>query len=300
MPVKSLLVLTAQFGDIDDELIGDGVRIVRIPSATREQIYKQNDLQIANWDLFYGGYNHALVNVYDPREKSDDEAEQEIVRASIILRIIQPHSSSLHLVITAEGSEKDPTFIAQSRVGIGTKTYVCASDVDVLITRDHVRKARALWPNIQTVCQQFQNHRRILRALRFFEIACSNYDGGIRHILFHSGLETLLCTHRDYLNQQIRQRVEAICGAKVTREDVRDITDMRGGLAHSGAIVEKAKGREEELIQKLERIFRACLYHVLSDGESVRIFSDDDKLKAAFPVSVKRAERKETDEIINV
>jgi hypothetical protein len=300
MPVKSLLVLTAQFGDIDDELIGDGVRIVRIPSEAREQIYKQNNLQIANWDLFYGGYNHALVNVYDPIEKSDDEAEQEIVRASIILRIIQPYSSGFHLVITAEGAAKEPIFDARSRVGIGTKTYVCASDIDVLITRDHVRKARALWPNIQTVCQQFQNHRRILRALRFFEIACSNFDGGIRHILSHSGLETLLCTNKDYLGQQVRQRVGAICGANVNRQDVKDITNMRGGLAHSGAIVEKAKGREEELIQKLERIFRACLYHVLSESESVKIFSDDDKLKAAFPVSVKKADRNETSEIIQV
>src|ERR1039457_3955683 len=131
MPVKSLLVLTRQIGDIDDELIGDGVRIVRIPNATREQIFKQNDLQIANWELFYGGYNHALVNVYDPRETSDDEAEQEIVRASVILKIIQPYASSLHLVITAEGAAKEPVFVAQNRVGIGTKTYVCASDVDV-------------------------------------------------------------------------------------------------------------------------------------------------------------------------
>lgn len=45
---------------------------------------------------------------------------------------------------------------------------------------------------------------------------------------------------------------------------MRDITEMRAGLVHSGAIVEKAKGREEELIQKLERIVRACLYHALS------------------------------------
>jgi len=186
MPVKSLLVLTRQFRDTDDELVGDGVRIARIPDARREQIYKQNNQQIGNWDLFYGGYDHALVNVYDPREKSDDEAEQEIVRASIILKIIQPYSSGLHLVITAEGSAKEPMFLAQNRIGIGTTTYVCASDVGVYVTRDHVRKARVMWPNIQIVCQQFKNHRRILRALRFFEIACSNYDGGIRHILFHS------------------------------------------------------------------------------------------------------------------
>src|SRR6202030_3230932 len=113
-------------------------------------------------------------------------------------------------------------------------------------------------------------------------------------------LETLLCTHRDYLTQQVRQRVSAICGPKITSEDLRDITNMRGGLAHSGAIVEKAKGREEELIQKLERILRACLYHVLADRESIEIFSDDDKLKSAFPVLVKKAERKETDETMYI
>jgi hypothetical protein len=300
MPSKYLLVLTRQFREIDDELVGDGVRIIKIPDTLREQIYKQNSQQIANWDLYYGGYDHAFMNVYDPREKSDDEAEQEIVRASIILKVIQPYSSGLHLVINAEGSKEDPVFIAQNRIGIGTRTYVCASDVNVLLSREHVQRARVMWPNIQFVCQQFESHRRILRALRFFEIACSNYDGGIRHILFHSALETLLCTHRDYLTQQVRQRVSAICGPKITNEDLRDITNMRGGLAHSGAIVEKAKGREEELIQKLERILRACLYHVLADRESVETFSDDDKLKSAFPVLVKKAERKETDEILSI
>jgi hypothetical protein len=98
----------------------------------------------------------------------------------------------------------------------------------------------------------------------------------------------------------IRRLVSAICGTEIPMEDIRDITNMRGGLAHSGAIVEKAKGREEELIQKLERILRACLYHVLSDRESVEIFSDGDKLKDAFRVLVNKAERKETGETIYV
>src|SRR5260370_9616391 len=300
MPVKNLFVLTRQFRDIDNEFVGDGGRIVRVYAAMRQKLLEQNSKQIAEYDLIYGGYDHALVNVYDLAEKSDDEAEQEIVRASVILKIIQPYSSGLHLVITAQGSREHPVYDARSRVGIGTNTYVCASDINVFLSREHVRRARVMWPNVQLVCQQFQDHHRILLALRLFEIASSNYDGGIRHILFHSGLETLLCTNRDYLTQQVRQRVSAICGNKVTREDIRDITDMRGGLAHSGAIVEKAKGREEELIQKLERILRACLYHVLSDPQSVEIFSDDDKLKKAFPVKVNKAERKETGEIIYV
>jgi hypothetical protein len=53
-------------------------------------------------------------------------------------------------------------------------------------------------------------------------------------------------------------------------------------------------------VKKLERILRACLYHVLADRESVETFSDDDKLKSAFPVLVKKAERKETDEILSI
>ena len=73
---------------------------------------------------------------------------------------------------------------------------------------------------------------------------------------------------------------------------------MRAGLVHSGAIVEKAIGREEELIQKLERIVRACLYHVLSDSESVKLFSDDEAIKNTFPVQVQKFERKPTGQTI--
>src|ERR1700751_5807789 len=83
MSVKNLLVLTRQFRDIDNELIGDGVRIVRVSDTLRKETLERNHKQIAEWDLLHGGYDHALVNVYDPREKSDNEAEQEIVRASV-------------------------------------------------------------------------------------------------------------------------------------------------------------------------------------------------------------------------
>src|SRR5260370_37572215 len=115
MPVKNLLVFTGQFRDIDDELVGDGVRIIRVSDALREKILKQNNKQIAEWDLTHGGYDHALVNVYDPREKSDDEAEQEIVMASIIIKIIQPYSSGVDLVVTADGSTEQPGYDARRR-----------------------------------------------------------------------------------------------------------------------------------------------------------------------------------------
>jgi hypothetical protein len=293
MTQKSLWVLTRQFSGVNDELIGDGVRVVKITDATRSQMWDQNTHQIANWDLFFGGYNHALVNTYDPSQKSDHEAEQEIIRASIIVRIIKQFSSGLHLVLKTEGTRKTTEFTAHSRIGIGTASYVCASDANTWVTCNDIRKARVMWPNIQTVCQQFAAHRRLLRAIRFFEIGCSNCDGGIRIILFHSGVETLLCTSKEYNTQQVRQRVLAIC-PQVSREDVRDITEMRAVMAHSGAIVKRAKGREEELTQKLERILRACLYHVLSDAESVEIFSDNEKLKKAFPVQVQEFVRQPT------
>jgi hypothetical protein len=294
MREKSLLVLTRQFRDVQDELVGENVRIVRITDAIRKKIAEHNTHQMANWDVFYGGYDHAFINTYDAEKVTDDAAEQEIVRAAIILRIIQPFSSGLHLVCTIEGTPENPLFYGHSRVGIGTNSYVCASDVGVWITREHIRKARVMWPNIQIVCQQWEQHRRILRAIRFFEIACSNYDGGIRHILFHSALETLVCTSREYNTQQIRQRVLQICPTGVSKQDVRDITEMRAGLVHSGGIVEKAKGREEELIQKLERIVRAILFHALCDTEGLELFSDEEKLKKVYPVSVKEIVRQET------
>jgi hypothetical protein len=95
------------------------------------------------------------------------------------------------------------------------------------------------------------------------------------------------------LTAQVRQRVMALC-PKVSPEELSAIIGMRGGLVHSGAIVETARGREEQLIEKLERIVRACLYHVLADPESVEIFSDEEKIRQNFPVEVKETKRQET------
>jgi hypothetical protein len=61
---------------------------------------------------------------------------------------------------------------------------------------------------------------------------------------------------------------------------------MRGGFVHSGAIVNAARERQDELIEKLERIVRVCLYHVLADHQSVDIFSDLRKIRKAFPVVI--------------
>ena len=102
MREKSLLILTRQFHQgVEDELIGENVRVVRITDAIRKKIAEDNTHQIANWDLYYGGYDHAFVNTYNPSQKDDNEAEQEIVRAIVILKIIQPFSSGLHLVLFA-------------------------------------------------------------------------------------------------------------------------------------------------------------------------------------------------------
>lgn len=293
MTSRTMLVLVRQFDGVEDELLGGGVRVIHLPEGIREKIYEQNSFAVAKWDLFASGYDHAIVNVYEPARKSDEEAEQEIIRAIFALRIIQPSSVGLHLVISGQESPEGTIFSLQSRFGIHSMTYVCNRDINTFITRQDIRKARPLWPNIQEVCQRWQFHRRIMQAIRYYEIGCANYNGEIRHILFHSSLECLICTCRDYLGQQVRQRVMAICPG-VTLADVKDIIDMRGGLVHSGAIVQVAKGREEELIQKLDRIVRACLYHALADRESVEIFSDVVRLKKAFPVEVDEAKRKET------
>jgi hypothetical protein len=227
MPTKTFFVLARQFGDVEDELIGDGVRVVRLPIKIREQMFEQNTLRVARWD-FDSGYSHAIQNVYDPAKISDEEAEQEILRAMVILRIVEPSSAGLHLVGTAEqATDGDPQFFVMSRAGIGSIAYVGKSYLHTRISRQHVRRARILCPNIQLVCRSWQYHRRILQAVRYYEAGCTNFSAEIRHILFHSALEILLCTSRNYLGQQIRQRVVAI-SPKVEPNDLRTISQMRG------------------------------------------------------------------------
>lgn len=293
MPTKTIFVLARQVGDVNDELVGDGVRVVRLSDQTREQIFEQNNLRVAKWELFDTGYDHAITNDFDPAAKRIEEAEQEIQRAIVILRIIQPSTLGMHLVGTVEETEDGTRFFLVSQIGSISASYVGKNYTEGRITRQHIRRAKVLWPNIQLVCQRWNKHTRILQAVRYFEAGCNSYNGEIRHILFHSALECLVCTNRDYLGQQVRQRVIAIC-PQVALNDVKAITEMRGGLVHSGEIVTAAKGRENELIEKLERILRACLYHALADRESVEIFSDAEKIKKAFPVAVMEAKRIET------
>jgi hypothetical protein len=300
MPSKARLVLCRQFSDAEDELIGDQIRVLRMSEETRGTIWKQNEFRLANWDLFYGQYTHVISNTYDPSTKSDEEAEQEIIRAFVLLKIMQSHTSGMHLVVDAVEHPGGVGYWAASRVGIGTASYVCASDINNWVTKEHIRQSRPMWAQIQKVCTEWQKYRRVLRAIRFFETASSNYDGGIRLIHLYSSLETLLCTSTEQVGQQLRQRVLAIHPCGVSAQDLKRISVMRAGLVHSGAIAEEARGKEEELIQKLERVVRATLYHALSDSEALALFSDERLIRERYPVRVKKFIRKETDVEISV
>jgi hypothetical protein len=299
MALRTLFVLTSEFADVEDEFLGDGVRVTRLPDDLKDRIYEQNKNVISKWEFYFGREQHAIQNTYDDKEKSEAEAEQEIVRAFVALRIIQPSSLGLHLVVTAEESPEGINYSLQNRIGIQTMTYVSIGDANKFIGRADILRAKVLWPSIQKVCRSWQEHKRIMGALRYFEIGCANYDAQIRHILFHSALECLLCTHRDHISQQVRQRVTAVC-PEIADKDIRAITNMRGGFVHSGSLVQEAKGRENELLEKLERIVRACLYHALADEESVELYSDSEKLKARFPVRVKKIQHNQTNEEILV
>lgn len=292
---KEIMALVRGFehGDVTDERIGDGVSVIKVRQQDLDQVVRQNPQHVDSWTLSHGGLSHAVINRYESETKSGDEAEQEIVRAFLALRIIKPTSLALHTVIEAVENSGQSLYKLSNRIGMYSMTYVSEDQINAHISRRDVQRARRLWPNIQRVFQNWRSHERIVRAARFFEIAFANYDGHVRHILFHTALECLLCTHTDYLGQQIRIRAKAIL-PQIDGAQLKDIGRLRGGFVHSGAIIGSLRPHADKLMDTLERTVRACLYHVFADWESVEIFSDEDAIKRLYPVEVEEIDRKPT------
>lgn len=288
-----------EHGDAWDEHIGDGVRAIKVRQEDLEQIVRQNPQHVDTWTLSHGGLSHAIINRYESDAKSDDEAEQEIVRAFLALRIIKPTSLALHTIVKAVEDQGESIYTLENRIGMYSLTYISEKELNARIERVDVQRARRLWPNIQRVFQNWRAHERIVRAARFFEIAFANYNGEVRHILFHTALECLLCTHPGYLGQQIRARVRAI-HPEIEQGDLRDIGRLRGGFVHSGAIISPLRGRADELMEGLERVVRGCLYHVLADCESVEVFSDENEIRRRYPVEVDEMESEPTGRKISI
>jgi len=292
---KEIMALVRGFehGDVTDEPIGNGVSAIKVRQEDLEQIVRQNPQHVDTWTLSHGGLTHAIINRYQSDTKSDEEAEQEIVRAFLALRIIKPTSLALHTVVEAVENAGESVFSLANRIGMYSMTYVSEDQLNAHITRSDIQRARPLWPNIQRVFQNWRAHERIVRAARFFEIAFANYNGEVRHILFHTALECLLCTYSDYLGQQIRVRAKAIL-PQINQAQLRDIGRLRGGFVHSGAIISSLRPQVDQLMSTLERTVRACLYHIFADWESVEVFSDESKIRQLYPVEVEEMERKPT------
>lgn len=287
------LVRGFEHGDVTDEHIGDGVSAIKVRLEDLEQVVRQNPQHVDTWTLSHGGLSHAIINRYESETKSSDEAEQEIVRAFLALRIIKPTSLALHTIIEVAVNNDESIYTLANRIGMYSLTYVSEDQINAHINRSDVQKARRLWPNIQRVFRNWRAHERIVRAARFFEIAFANYNGEVRHILFHTALECLLCTHTDYLGQQIRVRAKAIL-PQIDEAQLKDVGRLRGGFVHSGAIVGSLRPHADKLMGTLERAVRACLYHVFADWESVEVFSDENALKRLYPVEVEEIARKST------
>lgn len=280
-------------GDVTNELIGDGVSAIKVRQEDLEQIVRQNPQHVDTWTLSHGGLTHAIINRYETDAKSDDEAEQEIVRAFLALRIIKPTSLALHTVVQAIQDQGESIYTLANRIGMYSMTYISEDELNARIDRTDVQKARRLWPNIQRVFQNWRVHERIVRAARFFEIGFANYNGEVRHILFHTALECLLCTHNAYLGQQIRTRASALL-PQIEHNQLRDISRLRGGFVHSGAIISPLRSHADKLMGVLERAVRACLYHIFADWESVEVFSDENEIRRRYPVEVEEMETTRT------
>jgi len=234
MTARALFVLVAglEGSDVRDEKFGDGVHSVKMRKADIDAIYEQNRLNVSKWEFYHSGFTHAVVNEYDSESKNDHDAEQEILRAFIALRIVRPSPLALRLVVRAKGMPPETAFHLQNRVGIHSASYISDNESQDTITIRDVRRALVMWPNIQKVFQNWSQHKRLVRAIRFFDVACSNFDGQVRHVLFHSCLECILCTAAEHVGQQLVQLLARIC-PEASRKDINAIAKTRGSYVHS-------------------------------------------------------------------
>jgi hypothetical protein len=129
---------------------------------------------------------------------------------------------------------------------------------------------------------------RVSRAFFYHEYSARTYYGEVRWVLVCTALECLLNTDQYHSGAQFRKRLPLVASnvqIAFTEDDTRKAWSMRSHLSH-GAATGKLNATEEEIHKKLEMVLRGVLKKAILDRDFASIFSDEDKIRASWPVII--------------
>jgi hypothetical protein len=249
-------------------------------------------------------FTHRMYLESEEEINSDDlnGPRQRILQILALLRIVKPNSigsSNVWVTIRHDGDNQDE-YSCEVHVGFQSEAYPPRQYADEnVIADDHVKRITTLIEPFRNLLLNEPDYRRVVRALKFYEIASHLYYAEFRHIIMHAALESLICVHhvgkrkkRTPGNRaQVTRRLPQV--GQLTEDQATRIYDRCIEYKHTAAPLQRdaqrwplAQADNERLRDSdlLEEALRAILLRAIRDTAFAKVLADPVALETAYPV----------------
>ena len=295
--ISSLFHLLPAIGVLATKaLIGSGVYIERLDSDWIDEVRQQCSKVRAREELeVQKPYTHRFF--YEQRDSNaayDATNPQPILRAVSLSRIVKPTSipySNLWVTSVYDSSRvrhfSDPVINAYS-VAFGLKE--CEWNT---ITEADAQEMSKLWSPLSYLLDDRYEpiYRRIVRAMKYFELAHAIYFADLRYPVIHAALESMICTTNKHNKAQVTQRLPQLVSF-VSAPQAENIYSLCCDFKHAAqAMLQKSSGagvidpsdqRRIDSVHLLHKGVRHLLLESLKDRTFADVLADPAKLRQTY------------------
>ena len=224
------------------------------------------------------------------------EEQQPILRAISLSRIVKPTSIAYSNVWIKSSYRTDGRVKHFSEPVVGAYSVAFGIPEHELntITESDASHMATLWDSFSYFLDdRFEpSYRRIVRALKRFELSHAVYFADLRYPLFHSALEAMICTTHQFNKDQVTQRLPQLVPF-ISPQQAVDIYQLCGGFKHAAeAILQDSKGdgplssrdqKRVDCVPLLHESVRYLLLKALQEREFADVLANVDVLTETYP-----------------
>jgi len=248
---------------------------------TQRFFYESGDAETAVQDFFNVGLKEA----------------QPLLKAISLSRIVKPTSIPYSNVWVKSIYEDSPNVEHYSEPVIGAFSVAFGIKEDEwnTITHSDALEIAKLWDSLSFFLNDKNEpaYRRIVRALKTFELAHAIYFAEMRHPIFHAALESLICAGHKDNKLQVTQRLTQLVPF-ISLQQAEGIYLLRCDLIHAAqavfqntpipGVVDLDNQRRIDAVNLLHKAVRHLLLESLKDRSLADTLANEDKLRQTYQV----------------
>jgi hypothetical protein len=287
--ISALLPLGIVSPSLQRAHVGGDMYLEKLDENWIEDVRRQSERVAARELLDLGPYEYRLCKEFSTQDddlkrsnRVTNDDQEPFRRAITLSRIVKPTAVAYNNVWLKSFYLESGVVRHFSRVRINQHSVAYVSDMEIenRLTVEDAALMAELWNSLVYLLDNEPHYRRILRALKFYELAHAIYFVELSHPVFHAALESMICTSHLHNARQVIQRLPQLV-TSVTQAQAKGIYTTCCDFKHAAQALQQIQtnsGRlapRDQLRLDAARLLRQVVRTLLLEALRNRAFADE-------------------------